>query len=88
MSNAGFNEDRVQLMGEIEALLGEARSNAATLQGAERVQELLRQAEQQYTTTEQALHAFTDQRHALLETLQQLQVELAVAGRPVTGEIS
>lgn len=88
MSNAGFTEDRVQLMGGIEALLGEARANAATVKGAERVQELLQQAEQQYTTTEQALHAFTDQRHTLLETLQQLQVELAVAGRPVTGEIS
>lgn len=88
MSNAGFIEDRVQLMGAIEALLGEARSNAATVQGVERVQELLQQAEQQYTETEQALHAFTDQRHALLETLQLLQVELAVAGRPVTGEIS
>lgn len=88
MSNAGFTEDRVQLMGEIEALLSEARTNAATVQRAERVQELLRQAEQQYTATEQALHVFTDQRHALLKTLQQLQVELAVAGRPVTGEIS
>lgn len=88
MSNAGFTEDRVQLMGAIEAVLGEARNNAATVQGVERVQELLQQAEQQYTATEQALHSFTDQRHALLETLQQLQVELAVAGRPVTGEIS
>lgn len=88
MSNAGFTEDRVQLMGGIEALLGEARTNAATVQGVERVQELLQQAEQQYAATEQALHTFTDQRHALLETLQQLQVELAVAGRPVTGEIS
>lgn len=88
MSTAGFNEDRVQFMGPIESLLGEARKNAATVQGANQVQELLRKAEQQYTSTEQALHVFTDQRHALLETIQQLQTELALAGRPLTGEIS
>jgi hypothetical protein len=88
MSNAGFIEDRVQLIGSIETLLGEMRANAAKVPDAGAVQQLLQQAEQQFTATEEALRVFTEQRHALLATIQQIQTELAVAGRPVTGEIS
>jgi hypothetical protein len=88
MSNAGFIEDRVQLIGSIETLLGEMRANAAKVQDTGTVQQLLQQAEQQFTATEEALRVFTEQRHALLATIQQIQTELAVAGRPVTGEIS
>ena len=88
MSDAWFNENRVQLLSSLDTLVAEARANAAHLQDANQIQSLVQQAEQHYAATEAALRNLSDQRQALLETLEQLQIELAVAGRPITGEIS
>jgi hypothetical protein len=88
MSDAWFNENRVQLLGSIDTLLDEARHNATHLHDATQIQSLLQQAEQQYATAETALRRLGEQRQLLLATLEQLQTELAVAGRPITGEIS
>jgi chromosome segregation ATPase len=88
MSDAWFNENRVQLLSSLDTLLAEARSNATELDAGHQIQTLVQQAEQQYAATEAALRSLSEQRQALLQTLQQLQTELAVAGRPVTGEIS
>jgi hypothetical protein len=88
MSDAWFNENRIQLLSSLDTLVAEARTNAAHLKDAQQIQSLVHQAEQHYAATEAALRNLSEQRQALLETLEQLQTELAVAGRPITGEIS
>ncbi|HEX6291637.1 MAG TPA: hypothetical protein VFZ66_20805 [Herpetosiphonaceae bacterium] len=88
MSDAWFTDVHGQLMGSINSLLEEARCNAADVKDADRVNELLHQAEQQYAAAQAALRSFSEQRHTLLQTLDRLQAELAVAGRPIADEIS
>jgi hypothetical protein len=88
MSDIWFTENRVQFMSGIDSLLEEARCNAAHVPNSDHIQNLVHQAEQQYAAAEAALRSFGEQRHTLLQTLDQLQTELAVAGRPIAGEIS
>ena len=88
MSDTWFTENRIQFMGSIDSLLEEARCNAAQIQDSDQIQNLLHEAEQQYAAAQEALRSFGEQRHTLLQTLDQLQTELAVAGRPIAGEIS
>ena len=88
MSESGPTEHWTLLMGNIDALLNDIRNNASELQDQQPIQELLRRAEQQRAATEEAFRAFDQQRMALTETLDHLQSELAVAGRPLRGEVS
>ena len=87
MSNREFTEQWTQLMGGTDEVMQEIRRNAAEVQN-ERVQSLLQHAEQQRTSTEMALRHYTEQHQALMSVLGELQTELAVAGRPVNGEVS
>lgn len=87
MSDRWFTEQWLQLMGSADELLREARQNAGHIE-SEQVQRLLEQAEQQRATAEAGLHAFAEQRQTLLQTIDELQSALAVAGRPVRGEVS
>lgn len=88
MSNVWFRDSWMHLMGDIDALLGDVRSNAAELDRTHAIHVLLDQAEYQRAAAEAALHHFAAQRQALLEILDQMQRELAVAGHPLRGEIS
>jgi predicted nucleic acid-binding Zn-ribbon protein len=87
MSDQWVTEHRVQFLGSADELLDEARQSAARLEN-ERVQQLLDQAVQQRAAAEAALQAFSEQRHSLLQTIDELQSALAVAGRPLRGEVS
>ena len=87
MSDQWLTENWAQIMGGADELLNDVRHNAAEVQN-ETITALLRRAEQQRTATEDALRAFGDQRHGLLQTLDELQRELAVAGHPLRGEVS
>lgn len=87
MSERWLNENREQFLSGIDSLLAEAQHNGAELSDA-RVQQLLASAQQQHAAVETTLATLADQRHALLQTLDQLQQELAVAGRPLRGEVS
>lgn len=87
MSDRWVIEQWTQLMSGVDELLHEARQSASHIQD-ERVQALLQQAEQQRDAAEAALQAFGGQRQTLLATIDELQGALAVAGRPVRGEVS
>lgn len=87
MSDRWFTEEWTQTMSNVDELLQEARQNAAHVQD-QQVQALLQQAEQQHGAAREALQAFGARRQTLLETLDELQSALAVAGRPMRGEVS
>lgn len=87
MTNRWHTENWTQLMSNSDELLTEIRQHAAMIDSA-KVNELLRAADQQRETAAATFAAFGEQRHQLLETLDALQSELAVAGRPLTGEVS
>lgn len=87
MSDQWLTENWAQIMGGADELLDDVRHNAAEVDN-ETIAALLQQAEQQRAATEEALRAFGNQRHALLQTLDDLQRELAVAGHPLRGEVS
>lgn len=87
MTNREFTEQWTQLMGGTDEMMQHIRRNAADVQ-SERVQSLLQHAEQQRTSTEMALRHYTEQHQALMAVLDELQTELAVAGRPLSGEVS
>ncbi len=88
MTDTRFRDDWLHLMGDMEALLADVRNNAAELADDGPVRLLLRRAEHQRTAAEAALLTFHEQRQTLVRMLDQLQQELAVAGRPLRGEIS
>ncbi len=87
MHDRWLNENWTQFMSGPDQLITEAQQKASELNN-DTITTLLSEAEQQRTAAEAALREFGEQRHALLETLNRLQSELAVAGRPLQGEVS
>ena len=87
MTDRWLTENWTQFMSGADELLQDIRRNADQL-GNATVHTLLAQAELQRTTAEATLRTFSEQRQALLQTLDALQSELAVAGRPLPGEVS
>ena len=87
MSDRWFTENWGQLMSGTEELMHDVRHNAAIVKQP-RIQQLLERAEIQRDTAEATLRALGEQRQSLLDTLDELQRELAVAGRPLQGEVS
>ncbi len=76
-------------MGSLEAMLEDARANAATLaQPQAAVDDLLSQAAAQREAAWLALRELVVQRNQLATTLDEIQRELAVAGVPLRGEIT
>jgi hypothetical protein len=88
MTDTRFRDDWLHLMGDMDELLRDVRNNAAELADDGPVRLLLTRAEHQRTAAEAALLAFHEQRQTMVDMLDQLQQELAVAGRPLRGEIS
>jgi uncharacterized protein CbrC (UPF0167 family) len=88
MNDTWFRESWMHLMGDVDQLLGDVQRNAGELDSDDSMQALIMEAEQQRSAAEAALRAFHEQRHALLQTLDRIQRDLAVAGRPLRGEIS
>ncbi len=88
MNDTWFRDAWIHLMGDADQLLADARSNTAELDDNQALQQLLQRAEHQRTAAEAALLTFGEQRQTLVDTLDHLQQELAVAGRPLRGEIS
>lgn len=87
MSDRWFTEQWTQTMTGVNELLDEARQSATHVTSSS-VQQLLERAEQQRDASAAALRTFAEQRQTLLETLDELQSALAVAGRPLRGEVS
>lgn len=87
MTDRWLTENWTQFMSGSDELLDEIRHNADEL-GSETINKLVQQADQQRTMAEATLRTFSEQRQALLQTLDALQSELAVAGRPLRGEVS
>ncbi len=87
MTERWFTENWTQWMSGPEELMTEIRQQAAKLNN-DTVNALLEEAEQQRSAAAATLQVFAVQRHKLLATLDALQSELAVAGRPLQGEIS
>ncbi|MDP9312309.1 MAG: hypothetical protein M3R24_15720 [Chloroflexota bacterium] len=87
MTDRWLTENWTQFMSGADELLQDIRRNAEQL-GNDTVRTLLEQAEEQRIAAEATLRAFSEQRQALLQTLDALQSELAVAGRPLPGEVS
>ncbi len=87
MTERWFTENWTQFMSGPEELLADIRQKAAQLNNGT-VNGLLEEAEQQRAEAAATLQAFSRQRHDLLATLDALQSELAVAGRPLPGEVS
>ena len=88
MNDTRFRDAWIHLMGDADQLLADARSNAAELTDDQALQLLLTRAEHQRTAAEAALLTFHEQRQTLVDMLDHIQQELAVAGRPLRGEIS
>ncbi len=77
------------LMGALDTVLDDARSNAAAIPGSHAaIDELLSKAARQRSAAEAALRELASRRQELSETLNEIQRELAVAGVPLRGEIS
>lgn len=87
MSERWFKEHWEQLMGSSDELLTELRRNVEAIDSA-RATELLAQAEQQRNAAEHTFRTFSEQHQELMATLDSLQAEVAVGGRPMTGEVS
>lgn len=87
--NRWFIDNWQHLIGALDDMLADVRSNAASLEDATgKVGELLQQAETERSAAEATLHTFEQHRHQLAVTLDALQRELALAGVPLRGEIS
>lgn len=87
--NRWFIDTWQHLMGALDNILADARGNASSLEGAaDKVGQLLQQAEAERSTAEETFRTFEAHRHQLAVTLEALQRELAVAGVPLRGEIS
>ena len=87
MTDRWLTENWTQFMSGADDLLQDIRHNADELDN-DTINNLLKQAEQQRTEAEATLRAFSERRQALLQALDRLQSELAVAGRPLRGEVS
>ena len=84
-----FQNTWQHLMGSLDAVLDDARGNAATIRESHAaIEGLLGRAEQERAAAETALHDLADRRRQLSETLDEMQRELALAGVPLRGEIS
>ena len=84
-----FQQSWQHLMGSLDAMLEDARANAATLtQPQAAVDELLSRAAVQREAAWVALRELVAQRNQLATTLDEMQRELAVAGVPLRGEIT
>jgi hypothetical protein len=88
MTDTRFRDDWLHLMGDIDELLRDVRNNAAELADDQALQLLVTRAEHQRTAAHAALLTFHEQRQTMMSMLDQIQQELAVAGRPLRGEIS
>jgi len=88
MNDTWFRDAWIHLMGDADQLLADARSNAAELNDNQALQQLLTRAEHQRTAVHAALLTFHEQRQTLVDMLDHIQQELAVAERPLRGEIS
>ena len=87
--NQWFIDNWQHLMGPLDALLDDARRNAATLPATEpEIDALIRRAEEERAAAEATLRAFAAERARLATTLDEVQRALAVAGVPLRGEIS
>ena len=87
MTRRWHTENWSQLMSGSDELLSEIRQHAAQV-GSPKLDELVRRADEQRAAAEATFETLESQRQALIETLDQLQSELAIAGRPLTGEVS
>ena len=77
------------LMGALDTVLDDARSNAAAIPGPHAaIDALLSKAARQRSVAEPALRELAARRQELSETLNEIQRELAIAGVPLRGEIS
>ena len=77
------------LMGSLDAVLDDARGNAATIRESHAaIEDLLGRAEQERAAAEAALHDLAAKRQRLSDTLDEMQRQLALAGVPLRGEIS
>ncbi|HSH81080.1 MAG TPA: hypothetical protein VLA19_21310 [Herpetosiphonaceae bacterium] len=84
-----FQQSWQHLMGALDAVLEDARGNAASLGEAHgSIDALLARAEQEREAASAALHELVARREVMAETLNEMQRQLAVAGVPLRGEIS
>ena len=84
-----FQNSWQHLMGPLDAILDDARRNAAALpQPNASIASLLARAEQERAAAEEALRDLERRRGDLSAILDEVQRELAVAGVPLRGEIS
>ncbi len=87
--NLFFHQSWQHLMGALDAVLEDARGNAASLGEAHgSIDHLLARAEQEREAASAAMHELVARREAMAETLNEMQRQLAVAGVPLRGEIS
>jgi hypothetical protein len=83
-----YQQSWLHLMGALDDILAEARSNGADLQPTEPdIARLLDEAAHQHSVVETAFRDFMGQREQLSHLLDRLQRELAVAGVPLKGDI-
>lgn len=77
------------IMGSLDAVLDDARSNAASIQQSNAaIEQLLARAAEDRAAADSALRALAEKRRDMAATLEEVQRELAVAGVPLRGEIS
>jgi hypothetical protein len=88
MSNAWLIESWTHLMGHTDDLLADIRSMVAETPDAGAIAEVLSRAEQQRADAMATLETLARQRDALQQTLDELQSQLAINGRPLRGEVS
>jgi chromosome segregation ATPase len=88
MSNAWLIESWTHLMGHTDDLLNDIRAMATETPAAADINDLLSRAEQQRADAMATLETLARQRDALQQTLDDLQSQLAVNGRPLRGEVS
>ena len=87
--SAFFHQSWQHLMGSLDAVLDDARGNAATLHEVHRsIDQLMVEAEQERQAAAVALRELTVRREAMAAALNEIQRQLAVAGVPLRGEIS
>ena len=77
------------IMGSLDAVLEDARSNAASLrQSHTDIERLLAKAERERERADAALRELAARRSEMVTALDEVQRELAVAGLPLRGEIT
>ena len=84
-----FQQSWEHLMGSLDKMLDDVRSNAAMLRHSDAaVENLLAEAEQKRSAAEAALQELAARRSELSGTLDEMQRLLAVSGVPLRGEIT